>query len=107
MRLLYTHPNRILVENCKNVVENAGIETMLQNEYAGGAIGELAPINAWLELWVANDSDYDKAKQLVDSTFADDKENAATWQCSKCHEMNDAAFDFCWKCQQQQPQSNG
>lgn len=105
MKLLYTHPNRILVENCKNVVENAGIETLLRNEYAGGGVGELAPIETWLELWVANDSDYVKAKELVDSTFIDsnETEDIPSWICGKCHEQNDASFDYCWNCQQEKP----
>lgn len=97
MKLIYTDSNRFLVSNAKNVVENAGIPVTLKNEYATGAVGELSPIDSWLELWVSNDEDYEKARKLLESIVsADDKVN---WVCTHCDEKNDASFDFCWNCQ--------
>lgn len=101
MKLLYTHPNRILVENARNIVENAGITTQLQNEYAGGGIGELAPIDAWVELWVTRERDYEKAKTVLESTFAAGQE--LDWDCPQCGEENSGAFEVCWQCQHARP----
>lgn len=101
MKLLYTHPNRILVENARNIVENAGLETRLQNEFAGGAMGELAPINAWVELWVVQEQDYAKAKALLNSAFSPSE--ACDWQCPQCGEVNSSAFEVCWQCQSASP----
>lgn len=104
MKLLYTHPNRILVENARNIVENAGIETRLQNEFAGGGIGELAPIDAWVELWAVHEQDYEKAKAVLDTAFAPSDE--LDWRCPKCGEANSSAFEVCWQCQSS-PLPNG
>ncbi len=96
MKLLYTRENRYLVYNIQNVIENHGITTLLKNEYASGAVGDLVPHESWLELWVKNDSDYDKAIDIINDML---KNNAPDWVCSNCQEINTAAFDFCWNCQ--------
>lgn len=101
MKLLYTQDNRYKVFNAKNIVENAGIEVILRNEFAIGAMGELSPFEAWLELWVVNDADYDKALTLIDARFAENR--TGEWQCSRCQEINDPAFELCWNCQFERP----
>ena len=53
MRLLYTNENRLIVSNAKNIVEDAGIDVVLRNEFAVGGMGELAVFDTWLELWVS------------------------------------------------------
>ena len=97
MKLIYTNENRYLVHNIQNIVENSGVKIMLKNEFAAGAAGDLVPHETWLELWVVNDQDYDKAIQSIASAFAhqDDPE----WICTHCQEKNNASFDFCWYCQ--------
>jgi len=97
MKLLYTNENRYLVHNIQNLVENSGIKIMLKNEFAAGGAGDLVPHETWLELWAVSDDDYDKAMEVISSSFSDD--NDVEWRCSNCHEMNNASFDFCWKCE--------
>jgi len=104
MKLLYTNENRYLVNNIQNIVDNAGISTMLKNEFAAGAAGDLVPHETWLELWVIEDRDYDKAVSLLDDTFS--KQLDATWQCKQCNETNNASFDFCWNCQKEMPDTH-
>lgn len=48
MKLVYTHPTSAIVAQAKAAIEHAGIDCILRNEYAGGAMGELAPIDAWV-----------------------------------------------------------
>ena len=97
MKLLYTQDNRYKVLNAKNIVENAGIDVLLRNEFAIGGMGELSPFEAWLELWVRNDSDYTRALALINTRFADNQ--ASEWQCNHCQEVNDPSFELCWNCQ--------
>lgn len=97
MKLVYTHENRYLVHNIQNIVANAGIQIMLKNEFAAGAAGDLVPHETWLELWVVNDVDYDKAIQAIDTSFS--SEDDADWICHHCSEKNNASFEFCWRCQ--------
>lgn len=103
MKLVYTHENRYLVHNIQNLVEHADIEIMLKNEFAAGAAGDLVPHETWLELWVINDDDYDKAMNVIASSFGQD--DAEEWECTQCHERNDASFEFCWNCQHNAPLS--
>ena len=97
MKLIFTSENRFLVGNAQNIVENAGIEVVLKNEYAAGGTGELSPLDTWPELWVIHDSDYEAAIDLIEN--ATSSENAKEWRCGNCREINDASFEFCWKCQ--------
>jgi hypothetical protein len=101
MKLLFTQQNSFLVHNAKNVVENAGISTVLRNEYASGAAGDLAPLDTWLELWVVNDSDYAEAMKIVEAISSRNDEEE--WVCEKCGERNAASFDICWNCQRERP----
>ncbi|MEX2964119.1 DUF2007 domain-containing protein [Microbulbifer sp. TYP-18] len=96
-RLIFTHENRLLVELAKSKLEVAGIPVFLRNEYAQGATGELAPHQAWPELWLERERDYERAQQLLRDN---DDPSGAEWVCRGCGEQNGAAFDYCWNCGQ-------
>jgi len=95
MKLIYTHPNRLIVENIKNILENEGIKVVLQNQYAAGGVGELAPIDAWPEVWLERNRDFDRAQKIIDEV-ANAKETP--WVCQGCGEKNDGSFEVCWNC---------
>lgn len=96
MKLLYTHENKIIVENARNCVREAGIESILKNEYSAGGIGELSPLETWPELWV-HEENFDKAKEIVEQLTS--KVSGENWECSKCNEENESTFEVCWNCQ--------
>ncbi|GGX56936.1 putative signal transducing protein [Saccharospirillum salsuginis] len=96
MKLVYTHPNLYAVANAQTLVESVGIGCELHNEYAGGGMGELAPIDTWPELWVVDDRDYDRAVQLIDEAQA--RGAGEDWFCGRCGERNGASFEVCWAC---------
>ncbi len=97
MKLIYTNENRFIVNNIKNIIQNANIEIYLKNEFIGGAAGDLSPFDTWLELWVVNDKDYDQSMILINALEKND--HAFDWICPQCHEENPATFDTCWQCQ--------
>lgn len=97
MKLVYTHENRFLVANAHNILEQHGIHAVWKNEFASGAIGEIAPISAWPELWVMEDADYTAATRIISTALS--AKNAPEWTCTSCNEKNDAAFELCWNCQ--------
>lgn len=96
MKKVYTNANRTVVLNVRNILERAGIDTLLRNEYAVGAMGELSPFDAWLEVWVVKDRDFERATKIAGSV--ESQPNAAQWICNRCQESNDPSFDFCWNC---------
>ncbi|MCR9185694.1 MAG: DUF2007 domain-containing protein [Halieaceae bacterium] len=96
MRLLYSNENRLIVANFRNIVESAGIEVTLKNEFAAGGMGGLPPLEVWPELWVVNDADYERAKTLIESSLG--AKSTVPWRCTNCGEDNDPSFEACWKC---------
>jgi hypothetical protein len=96
VKLAYTHPSHVVVAQARSALERAGIECLVRNEYASGAIGELAPIDAWPELWVTRDADVERARAAIESLHEDNP--GPDWHCDNCGSANPASFDWCWHC---------
>jgi hypothetical protein len=96
MNLVYTHPNIIAVGQVRSAIELNDIKCVLRNEYASGAIGELAPIDAWPEVWVINDRDFERATSVIEASNVAIKE--PDWQCVRCNNHSPATFESCWHC---------
>lgn len=103
MKLVYTHENRLFVANAHNLLEQAGIQAIWKNEFTSSAIGEIAPISAWPELWVVEDADVERAATIIRAAFS--PTNLPEWICPQCKEINEPAFEHCWNCQSEKPES--
>ena len=99
MKLVYSNENLFLVHNVKNLIEAQAINTFLKNEFAQGAVGELSAFDSWPEVWIINDSDFDRAVEIV--KLSQSSNNAADWICKNCSEKNDPSFEICWNCQRE------
>ncbi|WP_295899141.1 DUF2007 domain-containing protein [uncultured Vibrio sp.] len=97
MKQIYSCENHFLIVNAKNIIEGMGIETFVKNEFATGAIGEISAFDCWPELWIVNDSDYDKAAEAIAAMTS--TKSASTWVCTQCSEVNEPSFELCWNCQ--------
>ncbi|QBG37027.1 DUF2007 domain-containing protein [Litorilituus sediminis] len=71
-----------------------------KNEYAHGAIGEIAAFDTWPELWLVNESDLAAANAIIESSK---QQSNSQWQCQNCQEFNADSFELCWQCQQEKP----
>ena len=96
MKLVFTHANLALVVQTGAYLEQQGIHCVLRNEFASGAIGELAPIDAWPELWVSRARDADRALQLVEELAT--APEAPEWTCRHCNNSSPDSFERCWHC---------
>ena len=96
MKKLYTHENRIIIFNLKNVLEEAGINCSIINEFASGGAGDLATFDTWPELWIEDESKLSQAQAIVEDILEGAETDA--WICDKCREKNDATFRICWNC---------
>ncbi|MGM0595154.1 MAG: DUF2007 domain-containing protein [Pseudomonadota bacterium] len=96
LELLYTSPNALLVSHVRNLLEVAGIEVQMKNQYLGGGAGELPPTEAWPELWVAV-ADYCRARAVVEE-FERDDVILPSWRCAHCGERVEGQFSVCWNC---------
>jgi len=100
MKKLTTVDSLITINHYKNILTSEGIPAFLRNEHLGGIIGEMPFQEVWPELWVENDLDYDRAKQLIDHSTIIDESPQASWRCDHCGEENEGQFAVCWACEQ-------
>jgi hypothetical protein len=84
-------------EMLKGLLEEAGIPCMIRNENLSMAMGEIPPSES-PELWILNDEDYPKAKDLIDSWLSARPEPQGPWVCPQCSETIEGQFTSCWKC---------
>jgi len=58
----------------------------------GSIVGEMPFQEAWPQLWVKNDLDYDRALQLIDEANTLNESPAAAWRCKHCRSENEGQF---------------
>ena len=97
MKKLTSSESLVTVNHFKNLLESEGIPCQIRNEYLGGIAGEMPLQEIWPELWIVNEMDYDRAKQLIDSAIIDESP-LANWKCRQCGEENEGQFAACWNC---------
>lgn len=98
MRLSYKHENRGLVYSVKNILAMHGIDCHIKNDFVNTMGAEFGISNTLLELWVTNDDDYERARELIIQEF-NAPNNLKAWVCQQCGEENAGQFALCWSCQ--------
>ena len=96
MKVVYSHPNLAVVTQVQASLQQAGIESTVRNEYAAGASGELAPIDAWVELFVVRDRDYARAMTVIEGLQREPE--GGEWHCDDCGQSSPATFELCSAC---------
>jgi len=94
---IYTAQSLAKVVNAKNVLEAAGLACVLRNEFLQPGLGEIPGIECWPELWLVNDSDAERARQVLFEAPAADVAGES-WRCGRCGEKVEAVFGECWNC---------
>ena len=97
MKKLTSAPTLVTIHHYKNILDAEGIASVVRNEYLGSVFGEIPFTDTWPQLWVVNDLDFDRAKQLVDGSALDESPRAH-WRCRQCGEDNEGQFAACWNC---------
>ena len=97
MKKLTTSPSLVTINHYKNVLESEGIACRIKNEHLGSIVGEMPFVEVWPELWVVNDLDFDRARQLIDEDITAESPGT-TWKCKHCGEENEGQFGACWNC---------
>ena len=87
----------VTINHWKNILESEGIRCEIRNEHLGSVMGEVPFMEIWPELWVVNDLDLDRARQLLsDDAIAESPVD--NWKCRFCGEENEGQFAACWSC---------
>jgi len=101
LKKVYTARNPADAHLLKGLLEGENIEAEVRGEFLYGVRGEV-PItpDTCPSVWVMDDSDYDKAIELV-SSFREGEPTSPieveSWRCS-CGEENEGQFTECWSC---------
>jgi len=98
LKKLFTHENRLIVFNLKNLLQEQGISCHIENEFSSSGVGVLAPFETWPEIWVTEDSQFDRADQIISETL-NNQTTSVEWICSHCGESNAGNFNICWNCE--------
>ena len=96
MKRVYSHPNFMILGSMSSALNEEGIETEIRNNIPGGATGEIAPGETWIELWVVNEAQVEAAKLRIKEIL--EQPDRDDWLCNRCQESNPATFDVCWQC---------
>lgn len=88
----------VTINHYKNLLESEGIPAFLRNEHLGSIMGEVPFQEVWPELWVKNDLDLDRARQLIDTARIHEESPTTPWRCSNCKAENEGQFAACWQC---------
>ena len=82
------------------------LESIVRGEHLAGIIGGGAGIEAWVELWVADDAQAQRAADIVRDSLAQAEDTEASpWTCPVCGEAIEAQFAVCWNCGHEPPAS--
>src|SRR2546428_2030440 len=82
----------------KNLMGKDGISCLIRNEYRAMASGSLPFTECYPELWILNDDDNPKAKELLDIWLESRNRVNESWVCRECGEQIEGQFMSCWKC---------
>ncbi|HZK80873.1 MAG TPA: DUF2007 domain-containing protein [Humisphaera sp.] len=109
MQQIYTARNDMDAHFLKGLLEQEGINSVIQGEALEGAWGDM-PVSARSlpGVWV-DEADVAKATPIVDEyqkredahlkePDTDDETAGPTWKCPKCGEEVEDQFDVCWNC---------
>jgi len=99
MRKLLQSPSLIEVQMRASYLESEGVSVVVLNEHQAGNPGAphwALPVDA--ELWVRQDSQFEKAAKLMAHYQALQSTDTSDWQCGACNESNPGNFEVCWKC---------
>ena len=99
MKKIYLAENLVDAGLMKGLLENQGIECLVKNQSLAGALGELPPLECWPEIWIADESDYQRAEQIIHNAQAP-AETAGDWPC-ECGETIEGQFTSCWNCKRE------
>ena len=92
MKRVFSSFNQTAVYHARNLLANAGIETLMKNAVLSSAMGELPPAECQAELWVLNDGDEARAAAILQEQVS-----GPDWSCA-CGEKLAAQFTQCWRC---------
>ena len=98
MKIIFSSPNLVEVEQLKELLEEAGIECGINNEASSKLAGGIPMSETFPELWIEDDSRLAEALQIKKDWQSSPPVVGTAWTCPKCGEKLEPQFTSCWKC---------
>jgi len=98
MERLYQTRDLIQAHLLREALAQAGITTVILNEHAQGAMGEIPFIHTAPELWLMEPRQRREAETLI-ARYEQPAQNGSV-RCPYCGEENPDGFGLCWQCQE-------
>lgn len=86
----------IQAETIRNRLETAGIKAVVQGAEVGTALSYVGVAIGYPNIEVVAD-DLSRARELLAADQVS-LQTAGAWNCSRCGEFNEPAFEVCWSC---------
>ncbi len=100
MKEIFRHHDITRVNYCRELLEAAGIPTMLRNEHLVHGVIEIPIPEFYPNLCVMKDADYERGwKILNEDAKASEKDPGPDLACPHCGEMNPGNFAACYSCE--------
>ena len=94
MKRVFSSFNRIAVHHARNLLAAEGIAAEVRNEFLSSAMGELPPAECQAELWLLEDGDEPRAREVLRRP----PPPGPDWTCAACSETSGPQFTQCWRC---------
>jgi len=98
MQRLYSAANLPEAYLVRGLLAAAGIEARVFNEYAGGALGELPFTEVAPSVWIEEERDLTRARQVI-ASYEKPAAAPGSTRCDACGEESPRDFSICWQCQ--------
>lgn len=107
MKEVFRHHEYIRVNQFRDLVEAAGIPTMLRNEHLVHGVVEIPIPEFYPNLCVMNDEDYEAAWKIINEVIEAEKNPPEEdLVCAHCGENNPGNFGECFACQKPLTETN-
>lgn len=97
MKKIYAAANLQEAHIILNLLDNICIKAFLLNENAQGGLGEIPFTHVYPEVWVENENDTAKARDVINA-YEKSEVSTNVSICSSCRTENPDNFQLCWKC---------
>ena len=81
----------------RNLLGEAGIEAHVLNENAQSGVGQLPVMDAYPQIWIADERDLPRAREMIDA-FEHMPSVRSSLRCERCTEESPSTFQVCWNC---------
>jgi Putative prokaryotic signal transducing protein len=97
VKRVYAAADLIEAQLLKDMLREAGIATEIFNQNARSGTGEIPFTHAYPELWLRDENDHARARQIIDE-YENAEIPTGVIFCIHCSEENPKNFASCWQC---------